>query len=99
MTKNPLIKLVALSAISVLGLSACVTIVQSDAAEGPFYIQGYTDGCTTSRESAKSFSQKTVQDESLFKIDASYRSGWRQGYQSCKVNNGQIDTDHNNSDF
>lgn len=67
--------------------------------DGPFYTSGYTDGCTSAREAEKPFSTKIVQDKQLFRDDASYRSGWRQGFSSCKTDRAGLDPDNDGSGF
>ncbi|MEM6648920.1 MAG: hypothetical protein AAF603_01570 [Pseudomonadota bacterium] len=51
--------------------------------DGPFYGQGFSDGCRTAQARQASFSTDTFRDEVLFKEEASYRSGWRGGYAQC----------------
>ena len=63
-----------------VGLSACATDTGTD---GPFYPQGFSDGCRTAEARQASFDLDTYRDAVLFRTDRSYRSGWRSGYQQC----------------
>ncbi|WP_411816235.1 hypothetical protein [Hyphococcus sp. DH-69] len=77
-------KLVAITAISALGLSACTTTADIQALrEAPGYHSGYADGCSTATEEDKSFSTDKTRDAYAFKNDEAYRMGWRQGYLEC----------------
>lgn len=62
-------------------LSACA------AAEGrhdsPSYAAGFTDGCATASARAARQPGGEQRDQTLFKRDRDYRSGWRAGYASC----------------
>jgi hypothetical protein len=42
----------------------------------PAFRKGYTDGCSSARGSR-------VRDESRFKLELQYASGWRDGYDIC----------------
>ncbi len=62
-------------------LAACVT---SEAASGPFFGAGISDGCRTAEARNASFSTETYRDETLFETESSYRAGWRSGYAQCQ---------------
>ena len=44
----------------------------------PAFRDGYLDGCNSARHSGK-----TIQDESRYKNDSMYASGWRDGFDIC----------------
>ena len=68
-------------------LVACAS--WGEAADGPFYPQGVTDGCRTAEARNASFSTDVYQDEELFADEASYRAGWRAGFAQCQPQGGQ----------
>ena len=63
-------------------LAACAS--WGDAADGPFYAPGVTDGCRTAEARNASFSTEVFRDEALFDAEESYRTGWRAGYAQCQ---------------
>ncbi|NHK29553.1 hypothetical protein FF098_016720 [Parvularcula flava] len=74
-----------------LAATGCTSMeTTQQAIDGPMYPAGYADGCASAREADRAFSTKVIQDETLFKNDRSYRTGWRQGFSSCKTE--QIDS-------
>ena len=77
MTRSPV-----LLALSPLVLAACAN--WGEAADGPFYPQGVTDGCRTAEARNASFSTDVYQDEKLFADEPSYRAGWRAGFAQCQ---------------
>lgn len=46
----------------------------------PEFRQGYTDGCASARSDAA-----RKRDETRFKSDANYATGWRDGFSICKA--------------
>lgn len=70
----------ALPALLVLG--ACASL--GEAADGPFFTAGVTDGCRTAEARNASFSTEYYRDEALFEAEESYRAGWRSGYDQCQ---------------
>ena len=74
-------------ALLLLALGACAS--WGEAADGPFYPQGVTDGCRTAEARNASFSTDVYQDEELFETEASYRAGWRAGFAQCQPQGGQ----------
>ncbi len=69
-----------------VSISGCVSDRAPDFTNSPLYPVGYGDGCSTAIEAEKNFSSKVIRDEAMFKDDAGYRSGWRQGYVACNSN-------------
>ena len=63
---------------------ACGCASWGDAADGPFYGAGVSDGCRTAEARNLSFSTQAFRDEELFDAEASYRAGWRAGYAQCQ---------------
>lgn len=68
---------------AVLALVGCGTTPQEDA-EGPYYTEGYSDGCRTAEARRAAFDNRSFRNEDLFKAQASYRTGWRQGFRECQ---------------
>ena len=66
----------------VLPLVACAS--WGEAADGPFFQAGVTDGCRTAESRNASFSTEVYKDEQLFGAEESYRAGWRSGYAQCQ---------------
>lgn len=53
-------------------------------AEEPYYPAGYNDGCSSAKDAGRrQFTERMTRDEELFKNDAGYRYGWRQGFNAC----------------
>ncbi|MBB4658518.1 hypothetical protein [Parvularcula dongshanensis] len=67
---------------ALLLVPACASL--SDAADGPFYGSGVSDGCRTAEARNLSFSVREYRDEALFDAEPSYRAGWRAGYAQCQ---------------
>ena len=65
-----------------LALSACAS--WGEAADGPFFQAGVTDGCRTAESRNASFSTEVYKDEQLFDVEESYRAGWRSGFAQCQ---------------
>ncbi len=74
-----------------LALAGCVSDTSPDFKNSPYFPIGYSDGCASATEAGKSFSTETVRDEAMFKDDAGYRSGWRQGYAACSPEDTTLD--------
>ncbi|MEE4211937.1 MAG: hypothetical protein V2I43_22045 [Parvularcula sp.] len=66
-----------------IALAGCTTVV-SETVEGPYYTQGFTDGCRTAEARRAAFDTRSYRDEALFETQESYRGGWRAGYAECQ---------------
>lgn len=71
-----------LAPLCLLALPACAS--WGEAADGPFYQPGVTDGCRTAEARNASFSTEVYKDEQLFRTEESYRAGWRAGFAQCQ---------------
>lgn len=66
-------------------LGACAAFGDlGEAADGPFFQAGVTDGCRTAEARNASFSTDVYRDEALFRTEESYRAGWRSGAAQCQ---------------
>ncbi len=72
-------------------LAACVSETAPDFRSSPYFPIGYSDGCASATEESKSFSTTSIRDEAMFKDDAGYRSGWRQGHAACSPEDTNLD--------
>ena len=76
-------RLIAIIAAAALLMTACAS-PQTDEPEfnlsgyPPAFRDGYTDGCNSTRRP-----DSTVRDESRFKTDSIYATGWRDGFDMC----------------
>ena len=73
----------ALLGVVVLGVVGCSTVPQEDA-DGPYYTQGFSDGCRTAEARRAAFDNRSYRNEELYASQASYRTGWRQGFRECQ---------------
>lgn len=76
-------------AFSLIAMSAAACTTYTPEQDGPYYAKGYSDGCRTAEAQQAAFNTESFQDEDLFKIDGSYRAGWRVGYAECRLRSGQ----------
>ncbi|GAA0548509.1 hypothetical protein FHS83_001001 [Rhizomicrobium palustre] len=53
----------------------------------PGFKSGYSDGCASASLQGTNHRAEQVRDESLYKTDAHYRSGWASGFTNCRNNN------------
>ena len=52
---------------------------------GPYYGQGFSDGCRTAQARKAAFDTRVFRDENLFSTQESYQQGWRSGFSECRV--------------
>lgn len=64
-------------------LASCIGI-DPEVVEGPYYTQGYSDGCRTANARETSFDTSVFRDAFLFRTEESYAAGWRAGYGECR---------------
>ncbi|HEY1630680.1 MAG TPA: hypothetical protein VGF56_05160 [Rhizomicrobium sp.] len=50
----------------------------------PSYRDGYQDGCAAATNAYTDFRKGPLTDNSLYRTDQIYRTGWGNGYQSCR---------------
>lgn len=55
--------------------------------QSPNFQQGYEDGCASANEEGADFRGRLVQDPTLYKADAAYRTGWSNGFRNCRTSN------------
>lgn len=70
-------------ALMLLGVGACSTTSQ-DAYEGPYFTEGFSDGCRTAEARRAAFDNRSFRKDDLFAAQESYRAGWRQGFAECQ---------------
>jgi hypothetical protein len=51
----------------------------------PSYRDGYQDGCAAATNSDTDFRKGPLTDNSLYRTDQIYRTGWGNGYQACRT--------------
>ncbi len=86
--------------VMLLAAAGCSTPSQTQQAmDGAMYPAGYADGCESAREAGKPFSTKVVQDRNLYRDDASYATGWRQGFAACNTQAGVAAPDTQGGQF
>ena len=66
-----------------IGLAGCAS-TPPESADGPYYTQGFSDGCRTAEARRAAFDNRSFRNEELFAAQASYRTGWRQGFRECQ---------------
>ncbi|MEM9810706.1 MAG: hypothetical protein AAF788_05715 [Pseudomonadota bacterium] len=71
--------------LALLVVAAC--LVSPVDTTGPYYGQGFTDGCRTAEARKAAFDTRVFRDESLFSAQDSYQRGWRAGFSECRVPN------------
>jgi hypothetical protein len=68
----------------ILSAAAGCSTTTTETIEGPYYTQGFTDGCRTAEARRAAFDTRSFRDEALFETQDSYRGGWRAGYAECQ---------------
>ncbi|MEM1410221.1 MAG: hypothetical protein AAGG79_05690 [Pseudomonadota bacterium] len=65
------------------GVTACAPMaVNLD--EGPYYTEGFSDGCRTAEARRAAFDNRSFRNDDLFAAQESYRSGFRRGFRECQ---------------
>ncbi|NNU16611.1 hypothetical protein HK107_09790 [Parvularcula sp. ZS-1/3] len=72
----------ALFALAVLALGACTTVTEVD--EGPYFTEGFSDGCRTAEARRAAFDTRSFRNDELFQNQPSYAAGWREGFANCQ---------------
>lgn len=52
--------------------------------EGPYYPEGFSDGCRTAEARRAAFDARSYRNKELFELEESYRAGWRAGFADCQ---------------
>lgn len=75
----------------VIGISAILLSACSDGdarlRSSPNFQMGYEDGCAAATQQGADLRNRIVQDPTLYKTDESYRTGWSNGFSSCRTTN------------
>ncbi|MEM6914259.1 MAG: hypothetical protein AAF511_09805 [Pseudomonadota bacterium] len=72
-----------LALLSTVCLLVSCTGLDPEVVDGPYYTQGFTDGCRTAEARQTSFDTSVFRDSYLFKSEDSYAAGWRSGFAEC----------------
>ena len=75
-------RIAALIALTAL-LAACGTTTPTSV-DGPYFTQGYSDGCRTAEARRAAFDNRSFRNDELFAAQPSYQTGWRQGFRECQ---------------
>lgn len=67
---------------ALLLLAGCVT--PQTEPDGPYFTEGFADGCRTAEARRAAFDNRSYRNEELFAAQPSYASGWRQGFRECQ---------------
>lgn len=65
-------------------LAACSSTQRTPATDGPYFTQGFSDGCRTAEARRAAFDNRSYRSDELFATQESYRAGWRQGFRECQ---------------
>lgn len=77
----------ALVIFATFGCSSSGGLEDPKLAKSRNFQQGYDDGCATANEQGADFRGRQVRDETLYRSDSVYRSGWSNGFSSCRTTN------------
>jgi hypothetical protein len=50
----------------------------------PAFKDGYADGCASAQQQGADFRGNLVRDDAQYNSDQTYRTGWGNGYQTCR---------------
>jgi hypothetical protein len=50
----------------------------------PSWRDGYQDGCAAATDAHSNFRKGPLTDNAMYRTDKIYRSGWGNGYQTCR---------------
>ncbi|HFE48988.1 MAG TPA: hypothetical protein ENJ21_06690 [Chromatiaceae bacterium] len=78
---------VAILAICVATLTACVTREESMVKQGypRGYVEGFSDGCHSGKKAGGSMFDQFKKDVRRFDRDARYAQGWSDGFRQCET--------------
>lgn len=69
-------------------LAGCADMGTGSYANEPEYKQGHSDGCWAATSGKKEAANR---NEALYKSSDAYRSGWKAGFNSCRIDSGARD--------
>lgn len=69
-------------------LAGCADMGGSSHAGKPEYKQGHSDGCWAATSGKKDAANR---NEALYKSSEAYRTGWKAGFNSCRIDSGARD--------
>lgn len=72
--------------LALTGLLAACGGTPKPVLEGPYYTEGFSDGCRTAEARRAAFDNRSFRNEELFNLQPSYAAGWRQGFAECQQN-------------
>lgn len=80
----------SLAALLVLAaLSACESTADRAMKKSPDYRAGYSDGCASAGSQGADMARESrVRDETAYKGNQAYRTGWGTGFNACRVAQG-----------
>jgi hypothetical protein len=50
----------------------------------PSFKEGYSDGCAAATTQSSNYREGPYKDQVLYQSDEAYRTGWGNGYQTCR---------------
>jgi hypothetical protein len=59
---------------------------QRAARENPDFQAGYSDGCAAANQQDTNYRREMTRDESLYRTNKNYRTGWGSGFYNCHTN-------------
>jgi len=74
-------------ALACASLSGCIFFSSpADRAirKSPNFKDGYADGCASAQQQGADFRGNPVRDDAQYNSDQVYRTGWANGYQTCR---------------
>jgi hypothetical protein len=86
--KNPLRAAAALALALALVLSGCAIFggpADKALRKTPSYRDGYQDGCAAATSAYTDLRKGPLTDNTLYRSDQIYRTGWGNGYQACRT--------------
>jgi predicted small lipoprotein YifL len=79
----------AVAALALVSLAGCGILLPTAkdraAKKSPNFRSGYSDGCASATTQDTNHRAEQVRDESLYKSDSRYRSGWASGFANCRT--------------
>jgi len=66
-----------------IAVAACESTTKP-AVDGPYFTQGFSDGCRTAEARRAAFDNRSFRNDELFAAQPSYQAGWRQGFRECQ---------------
>ncbi len=79
--------LAVLMAVSLAGCGILLPSARDRAAKNtPGFRSGFSDGCASATNQDTNYRTDQVRDETLYKTDKHYRSGWASGFYNCRTN-------------